>query len=79
MYCKNMFLLYSLPMDELTPLELRVMRLLAEGLDAFSIMDWLGIDYSEYVKCKNSILKKLKIKRIAQILPTAVTLGLIDF
>lgn len=79
MYYKNMFLLYSLPMDELTPLELRVLRLRAEGLDAFSIMDWLGIDYSEYVKCKNSILKKLKIKRIAQILPTAVTLGLIDF
>lgn len=65
-------------MDELTPLELRVMRLLAEGLDAFSICDWLGIDYPEYVKCKNSILKKLKIKRIAQILPVGVAHGLID-
>lgn len=66
-------------MDELTPLELRVLRLLAEGLDAFSICDWLAIDYAQYVKCKNSILKKLKIKRITQILPTAVSLGLIDF
>lgn len=66
-------------MDKLTPLELKVMRLLAEGLDAYSIMNWLGIDYPEYVKCKNSILKKLKIKRITQILPTAVSLGLIDF
>lgn len=65
-------------MDELTPLELKVMRLLAEGLDAYSICDWLGIDYSEYVKFKNSILKKLKIKRITQILPTAVSHGLID-
>lgn len=66
-------------MDELTPLELKVMRLLAEGLDAFSICDWLAIDYPQYVKCKNSILKKFKIKRITQILPIAVTLGMIDF
>lgn len=64
-------------MIELTPLELDVMRLLAEGLDAYAVCDWLAIDYKQYKICKNSILKKLKIKRISEILPVAIQLGLI--
>jgi len=66
-------------MDEFTPLELSVMRLLAEGLDAFAVCDWLGIDYKQYLEAKKNILKKLKIKRITQILPVAIYRGFMNF
>lgn len=66
-------------MDELNPLELKVMNLLAEGLDASSICNWINIDYQQYLKSKKSILKKLKIKRITEILPAAIKSGLIKF
>lgn len=64
-----------MPID-FTPLEKEVMQLLIEGYNACDILDWLGINYVEYLKTKNNILKKLEINRITQILPKAIELGL---
>ncbi len=60
----------------LTPLEKEVMQLLIEGYNAREILNWLGIDYSDYLKTKYNILKKLKIKRVIQILPASIKCGL---
>ena len=61
---------------DLTPLEKEVMQLLIEGYNARDILDWLGIDYIEYLKTKNNILRKLEINRVTHILPKAIELGL---
>lgn len=60
----------------LTPLEKEVMQLLIEGYNACEILDCLGIDYNDYLKTKSKILKKLKVKRIIQILPHVLANGL---
>ncbi len=63
-------------MSDLTQLEKDIMQLLIEGHNAREITDWLAIDYIQYKKSKNKILKELKITRITQILPAAINLGL---
>lgn len=60
----------------LTPLEKEVMQLLIEGYNAYEILDCLGIDYNDYLKTKSKILKKLKVKRIIQILPASIEFDL---
>ena len=65
--------------EKLTPMELEVMCLLAEGMDCYGICDCLDIEYCEYKKLKNSVLKKLGIKKITQILATAINIGLLNF
>ena len=65
--------------EKLTPMETEVMRLLAEGMDCYGICDCLDIEYCEYKKLKNNVLKKLGIKKITQILSTAINVGLLKF
>lgn len=48
--------------------EKEVAMMLMRGQNANGIMDWLEIDYKEYSRLKKSLLNKLKIKRITQIL-----------
>ncbi len=52
--------------------EKEVAMMLMQGQNANGIMNWLGIDYKEYIKIKKNILKELKIRRITQLLPLAV-------
>lgn len=58
--------------NKLSELEYNVMMLLAAGMDARAITDYLNISYKIYIKAKNNILKKLKIKTRNQILFTAL-------
>lgn len=58
--------------NKLSELEYNVMMLLAAGMDARDITDYLNINYKIYIKAKNNILKKLKIKTRNQILFTAL-------
>ncbi len=58
--------------NELSDLEYDIMLLLATGMDARAITDYLNINYKIYIKAKNNILKKLKIKTRNQILFTAL-------
>ncbi len=58
--------------NKLSELEYNVMMLLAAGMDARAITDYLNISYKIYIKVKNNILKKLKIKTRTQILFTAL-------
>lgn len=58
--------------NKLSELEYNVMMLLAAGMDARAITDYLNISYKIYIKVKNNILKKLKIKTRNQILFTAL-------
>lgn len=58
--------------NKLSELEYNVMMLLAAGMDARAITDYLNISYKIYIKTKNNILKKLKIKTRNKILFTAL-------
>ena len=58
--------------NKVSELEYNVMMLLAAGMDARAITDYLNISYKIYIKAKNNILKKLKIKTRNQILFTAL-------
>lgn len=58
--------------NKLSELEYNVMMLLAAGMDARAITDYLNISYKIYIKVKNNILKKLKIKTRNKILFTAL-------
>lgn len=52
----------------LTETEKEMMYMLIRGQNYKGISLWLCIDYSEYVKLKKSILKKMNVKRITQLL-----------
>lgn len=65
--------------DSLTPIEYEVMLLLASGLDARGITDYLNIPYNKYKKTKKNIFKKLNINNRNQILYTAIENHLINF
>ena len=58
--------------NKLSELEYNVMMLLAAGMDARAITDYLNISYKIYIKSESNILKKLKIKTRNQILFTAL-------
>ena len=62
----------------LTDTEKIIIDMLAYGHNTQSILDWLGIDYAEYKKHKRQVFKKLKITRTIQVLPIALSLGLIE-
>lgn len=64
--------------DELTETEQQIAIMLMQGQSCTVIMEWVGIDYKEYTKYKCDILRKLKIKRIAEILVVALTEHFID-
>ena len=75
---KYLFLFYTHNMEiNLTPLEREVMLLLASGMNARAITDYLDISYKEYCKTKKNILKKMNINNRNQILITALTNQLI--
>ena len=65
--------------EKLTPLEHRLMNLIIEGMECKNICEWLNINYNEYVKMKNNILKKLNINKIDKILYVAIKNGLVEF
>lgn len=50
--------------------------LIIQGHNFNGITEWLSIDYSEYLTIKRSLLKKLHVKRITQILSVALLNGL---
>lgn len=56
----------------LTTTEKEVMLLLVQGYNFNGISQYLDIDYSLYIKIKRSLLKKLHITRITQILPLLI-------
>ena len=59
-------------LEKLSKDEKAIMLMLIQGENCKLITEWLNIDYSTYKKAKNSILKKLGIKRITQILPAII-------
>ena len=56
-------------MNSLSYEEKVVTEMLIQGASAQDIMDWLVLDYKQYKKIKLSILHKLHLKRIIQLLP----------
>lgn len=56
--------------------EKELMFLIIQGHNFNGITEWLSIDYSEYLTIKRSLLKKLHVKRITQILSVALLNGL---
>ncbi len=54
--------------ESLTKSEKEMMYMLIRGQNYNGISLWMCIDYSEYVKLKKSILKKMNVKRITQLL-----------
>lgn len=57
---------------KLSEIEEKVALAIAQGQNARQIAEWYGITYKEYVNCKRRILRKLKIKRMTQILPVLI-------
>lgn len=65
-------------LDTLTEEEKEVMLLLIQGHNFQGVASFLGIDYLLYIEIKKSILKKLKITRMTQILSKLLKLGFED-
>lgn len=60
----------------LTDEENQMMIMLIQGQSFSIISEWLCIDYNKYISLKKSILKKLCIKRITELLPTVLKMGI---
>lgn len=66
-------------LEDLTENEKEIMFLLIQGHNFNGISQICVIDYSTYVRLRKSLLKKLCIRKITQILPKLIENGLIDF
>lgn len=63
--------------EALTETEKEVMFLLIQGQNFNGISSWMHIDYSDYIKIKKSIFRKIKVKRSAQLLYALIKNGVI--
>lgn len=63
-------------LEALNDIEKEIMFLLIRGQNFSGISQWLDISYSDYVKYKKSLLQKLGIRRVIQILPKVLECGL---
>jgi len=58
--------------NSLTINEKEMMYLFIYGQSCGAIMELLNLDYIDYKRTKRSLLKKLKLKRIIELLPYAI-------
>ena len=49
-----------------------LMYLLIQGQTLKGILQWMNIDYLSYTKIKKSLLKKMKVKRITQLIAALI-------
>ena len=52
----------------LTKSEKNLMHLLIQGHNYQGISMWMDLDYLQYIKIKKSLLKKLKVNRVTQLI-----------
>ena len=61
--------------EDLTNKEKAIMEMLIQGAKSSTIIEWFFIDYKSYNSIRKSILKKLGIKRITQLLKIVIENG----
>ena len=61
--------------EDLTNKEKAIMEMLIQGANSSTIIEWFFIDYKSYNSIRKSILKKLGIKRITQLLKIVIENG----
>lgn len=55
--------------NKLSDIERRMISLLICGQSCYCIMELLGIDYTIYKRTKKSLLAKLQLNRVIELLP----------
>jgi len=61
----------------ITKEEKALLNLLLEGENSSQIIEWMNLNYKDYLKIKHTLFKKLKITRTIQIFSAVVKLGLL--
>lgn len=64
--------------ERLNDRERELLVLLLQGQTFQGISEWLCIDYVSYVKNKRSLLRKLGVKRITELLYRVIENGLLE-
>ena len=55
-------------LDILSEKERNLLDLIIQGENYYSMLEWLGVDYNTYVSIKRTLLKKLGVRRITELL-----------
>lgn len=63
-------------LELLNETEKEILFMLIRGQNYQGISQWLCIDYKEYLQAKRSLYKKLKVKRVTQLLPWVLKAGI---